>query len=96
MRRNNVFWAIVLLGAGSILLLNNLGLIKGNVWIYLWSAFLVFLGLWMIFSPVIFRHNMETRSLALPLEGAQLVYPGAVVVRYLWRGCGRGCRTKIE
>jgi len=49
MRRNNVFWAIVLLGAGSILLLNNLGLIKGNVWIYLWSAFLVFLGLWMIF-----------------------------------------------
>ena len=76
MRRNNVFWAIVLLGAGSILLLNNLGLIKGNVWIYLWSAFLVFLGLWMIFSPVIFRHNMETRSLALPLDGA----PAAKVV----------------
>jgi len=70
MKRSSIFWAIVLMGAGGLLLLNNMNVLRGNVWNYIWPTFLVFLGLWFIFSPLLFRGSLETRELAIPLEGA--------------------------
>lgn len=48
MRTNRIFWAVVLVCAGFLLLLNNLGLFNVNVWKFFWPTLLVVLGVWFL------------------------------------------------
>jgi energy-coupling factor transporter transmembrane protein EcfT len=69
MRRNNLFWGIVIIIAGVLLLLNQLGLIPGNFWGIFWPLLLIVLGLWFLFGMTMFRHAVKAENLSIPLEG---------------------------
>ena len=43
-----IFWPIILIGFGLLLLLDNLGILPGSAWGYLWPAVLIFIGLGLI------------------------------------------------
>ncbi len=70
MRRGNLFWATLLIAAGVLLLLNNLGILRVNVWGIIWPLALIALGvsaLWRVFS----RRDVETEHAVIPLDGAR-------------------------
>lgn len=71
MRRNNVFWGLIAIIAGVILLLNSLGYMPDNFWQIFWPSILIFLGLWFLVGPYIFRRSLEPEQLVIPLEGAR-------------------------
>ena len=68
MRRNTIFWGIVLLLLGGTLLLYNLGIISVNVWGLFFSLFLIILGIWILISR--FWKPAKPVHLSLPLDGA--------------------------
>jgi hypothetical protein len=70
MRRDNLFWAVILIVGGILLLLNNLGIIQINVWGLIWPLFLVGLGLSILIrqSP---GGQVEGEVVTIPLEGAE-------------------------
>lgn len=48
MRKNRIFWAVILVAAGFLLLANNLGLFNINLWRLFWPTMLVILGVWFL------------------------------------------------
>ena len=70
MRRSSLFWGIVITLAGVVLLLNSIGILRGNVWIYFWPALLIFGGLWLLLAPRMYPRSTERQDLSLPLDGA--------------------------
>lgn len=72
-RKNSLFWGIILVFFGCLLLLNSLGLIAANVWGLLGPLFLILLGAWVILN-VYYRPRggeLPVENVTLPLEGAQ-------------------------
>lgn len=71
MKKSNLFWGVVLVLGGVVLLLNTTGILRFNVWSVLLPLFLVALGLWFLVGPAIFKNQkLETQTLNIPLEGA--------------------------
>ena len=70
MKRSNLFWgsAIVLLGA--ILLASNLGIIKGNVWVFFWPALVILAGVWFLLRSTVKGGSVEAVASNVPLQGA--------------------------
>jgi hypothetical protein len=69
-RRWSIFWAIVLIVVGALLLLDNLGLLASNYWSLLGPSLLVALGLWILLSKPMRADAVEDESLTVPLQGA--------------------------
>jgi hypothetical protein len=70
-----LFWPIVLIGAGSILLLTNLGVIQGNPWIIilqLWPVLLIALGLEILLGGSTGWRAVMSALLGLALVGGIL------------------------
>ncbi len=70
-----LFWPIILIGVGSILLLNNLGVIKGNPWtiiFQLWPVLLIALGLEILFGGATGWRAIVSALLGLALVGGVL------------------------
>jgi hypothetical protein len=82
MRWGAMFWAIVLIVLGSLLLLNSLGLISVNVWALVPAVMLIVLGVWFLLGNAT-RHEVATQSASIPLEGC-----ARAIVR-LRHGAGR-------
>ena len=71
MRRGNIFWGIVLLLVGALLLLDNLGYLGGiEVWTLIWPLFLISLGVWILLGAF-FRRNIQSEHVMIPIENAQ-------------------------
>lgn len=73
MRRNNLFWGILILIAGLFLLGNNLfpSLFDGvSVWDIIWPLAIVLIGVSMLMGPIMGRRNLETQAVSVPLENA--------------------------
>lgn len=70
MRRNGVFWGIIIMLLGLNLLLNNLGWLPGNVWSLFWPMALIGTGLWYLLGPMINQRALDIQKLAIPLEEA--------------------------
>lgn len=71
--RNGVFWAVLLILAGVLLLMGNLGVFDRweiNVWNLLWPLFLIALGAWFIVGYFVRPAPLPAENAALPLEGA--------------------------
>ncbi len=71
--RTGVFWAVVLILAGVLLLLGNLGVFDRweiSVWNLLWPAFLIVLGGWLIVGYFVRPAPLPAETASLPLEGA--------------------------
>jgi hypothetical protein len=70
-----LFWPIILIGVGSILLLTNLGVIKGNPWtiiFQLWPVLLIALGLEILFGGATGWRAVVSALLGLALVGGIL------------------------
>lgn len=73
MRNNNLFWAIVLILVGVVLLLGNLGVfdrLEINIWDLIWPLLLIALGGWFIFGYLRGPQRPEVQQASIPLEGA--------------------------
>jgi hypothetical protein len=70
MRRKGVFWGIIIILLGLILLLNNLGWLPGNVWSLFWPMALIGSGLWYLLGPMINQRAPDIQKLGIPLEEA--------------------------
>jgi hypothetical protein len=68
MRRNSLFWAVVLILVGSALLLGNL--FNVNVWSLIWPLFLIALGSWFLWGVLAGPRPVVPEQVAIPLEGA--------------------------
>ena len=70
-----LFWPIILIGVGSILLLSNLGVIHGNPWtiiFQLWPVLLIALGLEILFGGSTGWRAVVSALLGLALVGGIL------------------------
>ncbi len=73
MRRSaffSTFWAIVLIVAGILLVLGNMGILQVNVWGIIWPLMLLGAGAWILWNAVRPRPAPEVRNVVIPLEGA--------------------------
>jgi hypothetical protein len=70
MRRNTMFWGLLLVLAGGLLLLSNLGILRANIWEILWPLFIILVGVWILFGTL-FRRPMAVQHANVPLEGAR-------------------------
>jgi hypothetical protein len=70
MRSSAVFWALVLILVGAILLLGNLGIISVS-WNLIWPLVVVALGIWFLSGALAKPHQVEVYEAAIPLEGAR-------------------------
>jgi len=70
MRRGSLFWGIILLLVGGLLLLNQLGYLQGvNIWSIIWAFFLIALGAWILWGAF-FHKSAKPEHAVVPLEGA--------------------------
>ena len=83
MRSNRLFWAIMLVGFGFILLFNNLGIINVNVWGLFWPAFLIVLGIWFLIGTATGKSEVEMVDGSVDLEDAE---SASIVIKH---GAGR-------
>ncbi|MDR3575651.1 MAG: DUF5668 domain-containing protein [Anaerolineaceae bacterium] len=70
MRRGSLFWGIIIVLAGVLLLLNQFGLLPVNAWALFWPILLILLGVWFLLSPVLGRRDIKDEAFSLPLDGA--------------------------
>ena len=72
MRRWGMFWGLVLITVGALLLLDNLGLLAFDIWMLMGPALLVALGLWVLLArPArVGVEAIEGERLSIPLQGA--------------------------
>ena len=71
MRRGSIFWGILVIGFGILLLLDNLGYLGNiDVWRLIWPVFLIALGGWILLG-VYFKRPGESEYIEVPLDGAQ-------------------------
>ena len=70
MRKNRMFWAILLVGLGFLFLASNLGFITVNVWGLIWPIFLILLGIFFLIGYSRGPYNMVQEEGAVDLAGA--------------------------
>lgn len=71
MRRNSIlFWGLIMVLFGVLLLLQNLGILTLNVWNVFWPVLLILLGLWTLWGVFAPRRAAEVQQVSIPLEGA--------------------------
>ena len=72
MRRSGMFWGLVLIAVGGLLLLDNLGLLAFDIWRLMGPVLLVALGLWVLLAKPARMgvEAIEGEALSVPLQGA--------------------------
>lgn len=83
MRRNSYFWGIVIIIVGIMLFMDNMGILRVNVWGLIWPVFLVLLGMWFIWGRMRKSSAPVIQDLTIPLENAA---SAAISIRH---GAGR-------
>ncbi len=70
--RGSLFWGIVLIILAALLLLNQQGWLKGDVFGYLWPAIIVLFGIWLLIGAFSRGRSSATRQhISIPLENAR-------------------------
>ena len=70
MRRSGVFWGIVVILAGLILLVQQVYGLPSGFWPVFWSAILILVGVWFLLGPVLFKREVKDTPFSVPLEAA--------------------------
>jgi hypothetical protein len=83
MRKNRIFWAVVLVCAGFLLLANNLGLLSINIWNLFWPSLLVILGIWFLVGTMTGTSDFVLEEGSVELGQAE---SASVTIKY---GAGR-------
>lgn len=69
MRGNTLFWGAILILAGMLFLLSNLGILSIQVGDILWPLVIILLGVWILVG-VFVRRSDQNEHIIVPLEGA--------------------------
>lgn len=69
MRNSGLFWGIILLIVGLLLLFSNLGIITIEIWSAIWAVLLIVVGVGILWS-VISGTDAQGHEVTIPLEGA--------------------------
>ena len=71
MKTKSTFWGSLFIVAGSLLLLNNLGILffNINVWKLIWPTFIIAMGVWTLWSATKGKDTLEIEEIVLPLDG---------------------------
>jgi len=69
MRKGGLLWGFLLLLAGILFLLDNLGFLPISALSLFFSSALILIGLWFLVGPLVFRTAVENRALAIPVDG---------------------------
>jgi len=70
MRRNSLFWGLVFVLFGCLLLLNNLGIFYFNVWRIFWPMLVILFGAWILWQSFYGTESLETETASILLDGA--------------------------
>ena len=70
MRSSRVFWAVLLVLLGLLLLASNLGFISLNIWSLFWPAFLILLGVWFLIGTTRGTSELVMEEGSVDLDGA--------------------------
>jgi hypothetical protein len=70
MHRGRLFWGVIIITAGVLLLLDRLGLLPVGFGAIFWPLVLIALGVSFLFGPVFGRRSMRTQQLSVPLENS--------------------------
>jgi hypothetical protein len=68
MHRGRLFWGIIIITAGVLLLLDRLGLLPANFNAIFWPLVLIALGFFFLLGPVFGRRSRRVEQLSVPLE----------------------------
>jgi hypothetical protein len=75
MRPHRLFWGVLVILLGIMLLLNTLGILTINAWQVFWPVLLILAGGWLLLGPFFYkRNNVETQNVSLPLGQASALY----------------------
>jgi hypothetical protein len=70
--RGSLFWGIVLIVLAALLLLNQSGWLKGDIFGYFWPAVIILFGLWLLIGAFSRgRSGSAGQTISIPLESAQ-------------------------
>lgn len=72
MRQGNIVVGVILILAGGLFLLNNLGIFNVDFWGVLWSFIIIGAGVWMLLG-IVGRGSKETRELTIPMDESERV-----------------------
>jgi hypothetical protein len=70
MSKSNLFWGLILVLLGTLLLLNSVGILSVNVWSLIGPLALIAFGLWVLWGVFVGGPSAETEEATIPLEGA--------------------------
>ena len=70
MRRSTLFWGVILVLFGILLLLNSLGILTVNVWGMIWPLILIAVGLGILWGILVGDPTAGVEEATIPLEGA--------------------------
>lgn len=70
MRRTGLFWGLVLILLGTLLLLRSLGIIQIDVWGLVWPVALILFGVSVLWGAMGGSRRTDTQQASIPLEGA--------------------------
>ena len=70
MRRNHLFWGIILVSFGGIFILDAIDFVPGNPLEYLWQVFMIILGTWIIINSYRRPRYEKYEYTSIDLEGA--------------------------
>jgi Domain of unknown function (DUF5668)/Cell wall-active antibiotics response 4TMS YvqF len=70
MRRSSLFWGMILVVFGGILLLDKLNILSIHIWNLIWPLFLIAAGVWVVIGVSGGKRAYEVESVAIPMEGA--------------------------
>jgi hypothetical protein len=70
--RGSLFWGIVLIVLAALLLLNQSGWLKGDIFGYFWPAIIILFGIWLLIGAFSRgRSGSAGQTISIPLESAQ-------------------------
>ncbi|HSV84963.1 MAG TPA: DUF5668 domain-containing protein [Levilinea sp.] len=68
MHKGRIFWGVIIITAGVLLLLDRLGLLAAGFNAIFWPLVLIVLGMLILFRPVFGRRGMKSEQFSIPLE----------------------------
>lgn len=68
--RSSLFWGIVLIVLAALLLLNQMGWLKGDIFGYFWPVIIILFGIWLLIGALGRGRPGPTQTLSIPLENA--------------------------
>lgn len=70
MNRNSMYWGIVFVVFGGLLLLNNFGIFRFELWRVFWPVLVILMGVWVLWQSQSGRESFETETTSVLLDGA--------------------------